>query len=141
MNDIVVDSNIVAKWIIGEPDSAQAQRLIPEVPLKGNRLIVLDLAFVEATNAIWKLYHRGPATLDETRNFLASLLVSPVHVEPANRLLKPALENATRYDRALYDALFVALAKDLGLRGVTADEPLFNAVHSDFPQIILLRHW
>lgn len=141
MSDTVVDSNIVAKWILGEPDSAQAQRLISEVALQGDRLIVLDLAFVEVTNAIWKLYHRGLATLDETRDFLDKLLVSPVHVEPANRLLKPALEIATKYDRALYDALFVALAKELGLQGVTADEPLFNAVHAAFPQIILLRDW
>ncbi len=141
MSDIVVDSNIVAKWILGEPDSAQAQRLVSEVAMKGERLIVLDLAFVEVTNAIWKLYRRRLATLDETSDFLDQLLISPVYVEPAKPLLKSALEIATQYDRALYDALFVALAKDLGLPGVTADEPLFNAVHADFPQIILLRDW
>lgn len=26
-------------------------------------------------------------------------------------------------------------------QGVTSDEPLYNAVHADFPEIILLRHW
>src|SRR6266567_4268722 len=92
MSDTVVDSSVVAKWIIAEPDSAQAQRLISEVAQKGERLIVLDLAFVEVTNAIWKLHHRGLATLDEVRQFLDKLLHIPVHVEPANRLLKPALE-------------------------------------------------
>jgi predicted nucleic acid-binding protein len=68
-------------------------------------------------------------------------LLSPVHVELANRLLKPALEIAIQYHRAVYDALFVALCQDLGLQGVTADEPLYNAIHPDFPQIILLRDW
>ena len=63
MSDDVVDSSVVAKWIITEPDSSQAQRLVSEVALKGERLIVLDLAFVEVTNAIWKLHHRGRATL------------------------------------------------------------------------------
>ena len=67
MSDTVVDSSVVAKWILPEPDSAHAERLIAEVALKGERLIVLDLAFVEVTNAIWKLHHRGLATLDETR--------------------------------------------------------------------------
>ena len=47
MSDVVVDSSVVAKWIITEPDSSQAQRLVSEVALKGERLIVLDLAFVE----------------------------------------------------------------------------------------------
>ena len=67
------------------------------------------------------------------------LLHCPVHVEPATRLLKPALEIAAKYDRSIYDALFVALSQDLRLTGVTADEPLYNAVHADFPQIVLLR--
>jgi predicted nucleic acid-binding protein len=141
MSDTVVDSSVVAKWVLPEPDSAHAQRLIDEVALKGKRLIVLDLAFVEVTNAIWKRHHRGLATLEEARGFLDDLLHSPVQVETAGRLLKPALEIAARYDRAVYDALFVALCQDLGLQGVTADEPLYHAIHTDFPQVLLLRNW
>jgi predicted nucleic acid-binding protein len=52
MSDTVVDSSVVAKGILPEPDSAQAKRLIAEVALKGERLIVLDLAFVEVTDSI-----------------------------------------------------------------------------------------
>ena len=37
-----------------------------------------------------------------------------------------------KYHRSVYDALFVALTQDLGLPGITADEPLYNAVHVDF---------
>jgi predicted nucleic acid-binding protein len=84
MSDIVVDSSVVAKWILPEPDSAQSKRLITEVAQKGERLIVLDLVFVEVANAIWKQYHRGLATPDETRRFLDDLLLSPVHAEPAS---------------------------------------------------------
>ncbi len=141
MSDIVVDSSVMAKWILPEPDSVQAQRLVSEVALKGERLIALDLAFAEVTNAIWKRYHRGLATLDEARQFLEDLLQTPVHVEATIRLLKPALEIAARYDRAIYDALFVSLCEDLALPGVTADEAMYNAVHADFPGVTLLRNW
>jgi predicted nucleic acid-binding protein len=141
MSDTVVDSSVVAKWVLAEPDTAQAARLITEVALKGERLIVLDLVFVEVANAIWKLHHRGLVSLDEARQFLDRLLPIPVHIEPANRLLEPALEIAAKYHRAVYDALFVALSQDLGLPGVTADEPLYNAIRTDFPQIVLLRNW
>src|SRR5438552_7177726 len=134
MSDTVVDSSVVVKWIMPEPDSAQADRLITDVALQGERLLVLDLAFVEVTNAIWKRYHRGLATLDETRQFLDKLLRILIHVEPAVRLLKPALEIAAKYHRAVFDALFVALCQDLGLQGLTADEPLYHAIHTDFPQ-------
>ena len=141
MSDTIVDSSVVAKWILPEPDSAHAQRLISEVALQGKRLICLDLVFPEVANAIWKRVHRGLATTEESRQFLADLVTSPVDVEPAISLLQPALEIAVKYDRAVYDALFVALCHNLGLPGVTADEPLFNVVHVDFPQITLLRNW
>ena len=36
----VVDSSVVAKWILPEGDSVQAKRLIAQVVLKGERLIV-----------------------------------------------------------------------------------------------------
>jgi predicted nucleic acid-binding protein len=65
----------------------------------------------------------------------------PLHAEPAARLLDYALDIAVKYDRAVYDALFVALVQVLGVKGVTADEPLYNATHTDFPQIVLLRDW
>ena len=141
MSDTVVDSSVVAKWVLPEPDSDQAHRLISEIALKGDRLIILDLALAEVANAIWKRYHRGLVTLDESQQLLDKLLRSPVDVEPAADLLKPALEIAARHDRAVYDALFIALSQDLGLPGVTADEPLYGAVQADFPQIILLRNW
>jgi predicted nucleic acid-binding protein len=141
MSDTVVDSSVAAKWILPEPDSTQADRLISEVASKGARLIVLDLALIEVANAIWKRQHRGLATGDESRQFLDKLLRAPVDMVPATRLLKPALEIAMTHDRAIYDALFVALCRDLGLQGVTADEPLYNKVHANFPEIILLRNW
>jgi predicted nucleic acid-binding protein len=141
MSDTVVDSSVVAKWILPEADSAQANRLISEIAMKGERLVILDLALVEVANAIWKQHHRRLITLDEARKFLAALLQAPVQIESAAGILLPSLEIAAKYDRSIYDALFVELAQNLGLPGVTADEPLQRAVHADFPNIVLLRNW
>lgn len=80
-------------------------------------------------------------TTSEAEGFVDALYRCPVHVEPAMRLLKPAFQIAISYDRAVYDALFVALVQDVGLRGVTADEPLYNSIHPHFPQVVLLRDW
>ncbi len=115
--------------------------MLLEVRQRGDSLIALDLAFPEAANAIWKRYHRRLATLSEVQNFLDSLIAVPIRVAPALPLLRAAMDIATRYDRSVYDALFVALVADLGLTGVTADEPLYSAVHADIPQIVLLRDW
>ena len=141
MSDIVVDSSVVAKWILPESDSAHAERLTTEVPAAGGRLIVLDLILPEVTNAIWKRHRQKAMTLPEARQALALLRQFPIHLEPAARLLDQAFEIAVKYDRAVYDALFVALVKDLGVQGVTADGPLYNMTHADFPEIILLSDW
>src|SRR5438128_11588111 len=116
MGDVVVDSSVVTKWILPEVDSAKAHQLLSDVIRQGSRLIVLDLAFAEVANAIWKRFYRNLATADETRHFLRQLLACPVHRDSATRLLAPALEISMAHQRAIYDALFVALAQDLGLR-------------------------
>ena len=141
MSDIVVDSSVAAKWILPEPDSAEARRLISHRSMTGERLLVLDLALIEVANAIWKRHHQRIIATEEARELLGRLLRMPVQVQPSTRLLDSALEIAAKYDRAIYDALFVVLAQDLKLPGVTADEPLWQAVHADFPNITLLRDW
>lgn len=141
MSDIVVDSSVVVKWVLDEPDSDQADRVQAEVVNRGHRLVLVDLAIVEVCNAIWKRFFRGLLSADEARDALQELRASPVHLEAGEPLLHPAMEIAMRYRRAFYDALFVALVQQLNLPGVTADEPLVRAVQPDFPQIKLLRDW
>ena len=141
MSDMVVDSSVVAKWILPEFDSTHAQLIVSESAQNNDRLVILDLVYAEVTNAIWKQHHRGLATLAEARVFLDSLLHCPVHVELAIHFLPLALVIAAKYQRSIYDSLFVALIGSLNSPGVTADEPLFLAVQKDFPQIILLRDW
>ena len=136
MSDVVVDSSVVAKWMLPEVDSALAVQLRTEVPAAGGQLIVLDLILPEVGNAIWKSHRRKTVTLSKARNALAALKSIPLHLEPAARLLDQAFEIAVKYDLAVYDALFVVLVQDLGVKGVTADEPLYNTTHADFPQII-----
>ncbi len=141
MSDIVVDSSVVAKWVLPEPDSAQAQQLITDAAAAGDRLIVLDLVFVEVGNAIWKSHRQRQMTTDKARRAHGMLMKLPVHVETAAPRLADALEIAMQYDRAVYDALFVALAVDVGAPAVTADVPLVNVLGAAYPQIKLLRDW
>jgi len=141
MSDIVVDSNIIAKWVLPEADSVLARTVFSDTVGRASTLVALDFALTEVTNAIWKRYRQGIATLAQCREFLEGLLCSPVHIEPSRGLLGPAFEIAAKYDRSIYDALFVALAAKLDIVGVTADMPLYNAVKADFPKITLLREW
>ena len=73
MSDIVVDSSVVAKWILPEADSARALRLTTDVPAAGGRLFVLDLILPEVGNAIWKSQRQKLITLAEARKALVVL--------------------------------------------------------------------
>lgn len=141
MADWAVDSSVVSKWVLPEPDTALAQRAGNEIRATSGRLIVLDLALIESANAIRTQLRRKTLDLAAARQLCDQLLRLPVHQEPAKRLLSAAFDLATRYELAVDDALFVALAIDQGTNGLTADEPLYRAVHADYPQIHLLRNW
>ena len=141
MSDLVVDSSVVVKWILPEPDSADAVQVRDDVISAGGRLIVLDLVLPEVSNAIWKNHRQKKIAISAAQQALGDLQGLPIQIEPAIRLLDKAFDIAVKYDRAVYDALFVALTQDLGVKGVTADEPLYNTTHADFPQIVLLRNW
>ena len=141
MSTIVVDSSVVAKWVLPEADSATASRVLSDAAVGNDAVVVLDLVFAEVANAIWKRRRQAQITIVEARHFLDVLVRAPVAVEAAAGVLARGFEIAAAYDRSVYDALFVALTERLGARGVTADEPLYNVVHKDFPQVVLLRNW
>ncbi|HVX84969.1 MAG TPA: type II toxin-antitoxin system VapC family toxin [Phycisphaerae bacterium] len=140
MNEIVVDSCVLAKWLFLEPDSHKADALIAEATVDGTSLILLDIAPAERTNVIWKRQRRRDITGTEARAALARLKSLPAEFVVCTSLLAEGLEIAMQYDRSAYDALFVALMHVRRCRGVTADEPLYNATHRDYPGLVLLKN-
>lgn len=141
MNDVVVDSSVVAKWIIPEPDSDRALSLLATGVAGQRRLIVLDLAYPEAANAVWNRYRQRLISSTTAEAWLQDLVACPTTIESSALLMQAALHIAMRYDRTVYDALFVALAHGRGLAGITADEPLYHAVRADYPSISLIHDW
>jgi predicted nucleic acid-binding protein len=140
-SDWAVDSSVGAKWVLTEPDTPLAVRMADDVRASGGRVINLDLARIEIANSIRSWYHRGLLSLAEAEAAFIELTGITADVREASPLLASAFDLAIRYGLAVYDALFVALTVDLGVPGVTADVPLYNAVHADHPQIHLLRNW
>lgn len=141
MSDRAFDSCILARWVIAEDDSPQALEIFRDTAQAGGKIVVLDLALIEVTNVIWKRFHRGLASAAETESMFSDLRALPCSVEPAASYLERSLEVARAYRRSVYDALFVALSEGPGLDGITSDEPLYQAVRADFPNIRLLRDW
>jgi predicted nucleic acid-binding protein len=141
MADVAIDSSVAAKWVLPEADTAQAQAILVSKVQSGSRLLILDIALAEVANAIWVRCHRGLVTATEADHLLKDFLALPLEIVPSRDLLPEAVRLSVRFRRAVYDTLFVAVSNAAQTDGLTADEPLVNAVKADFPRIRLLRDW
>lgn len=140
MAPLIVDSSVVAKWVLPENDSATAQKLL-ESYRGGDSPLILDLAQVEVANAIYVRMLRGMISPEEAQASFLMLRELPVQIAAMHDLLPRAFQICTTYQCAVYDALFVALVETQDADGVTADAPLVAKVATDFPKIKLLKDW
>jgi predicted nucleic acid-binding protein len=136
LTDLIVDANVVAKWVINEPDNEKAWKLIaPDVFLRAPDLIVSELA-----NVIWKKTRRGELTTEKARERLDTILRDhidlTVHLLPARILAQRASEIAIATGRSIYDCLYLAAAVQAHCRLITADERFVRSIKDPF----LKRH-
>jgi predicted nucleic acid-binding protein len=141
MTDWVVDTAVALKWIVSEHDSLLARAFYVSNMRAGATLSILDLGLIEASNGLWKRFHRKLMTRYETISAYDTLLKMPLDVLESMMSDRRALEIACNYDIAVYDAHFVAAVEAMGCDGITADEPLVAKVGKDFPSIKLLKDW
>jgi predicted nucleic acid-binding protein len=123
--DCVVDASVGIKLFLVEPltDRADAlfARLTDDPPA---RFYVPDLFYIECANILWKYVRRFGYPAEEARRDIADLVRLPLQGVPMAALAGPALELATAHGSTAYDAAYVALAQQLELPLVTADEAL-----------------
>jgi len=124
--NLVVDASVAIKWYIPERDSAQA------VPLLDGRarLLAPDLLTSELGNILWKKTRIGELTSAEAADIAdAFVSVCPVIIWPSTLLLRGALDIAVRFQRPVYDALYLALAVAQDCQLITADDRLARAIN------------
>ena len=137
MPTLVLDSSVVTKWFLPEDYSAEA-RLIFELYRAGEwTLLSPDLMYAEVSNVLWKYQRKDKISASEAERVLEALIGLEIEAFPSSLLLEHAHELAVRFDRSLYDSLYLALSQRTSSPFVTADEKLFNAVRAHVEGI----HW
>ena len=136
MTDYIIDSNIVAKWLLPEPDSNRARALIaPEYKLRAPDLLMPELA-----NVLWKGARRGDLTTAESGELLKKFLQEHIDVTvrllPSRLVIKQALMIAATERHSIYDCIYVALAVQSRCVLITADDRLVKTIQND----ILRQH-
>ena len=118
----VVDASVLTKWFVerNEPDRERALAL-KELHVSGRSIIyVAELTFLEVLNAI-----RFGAGTNEEHGARALAGLEAMHLKVADadfQLMRKANAIAWAYKITIYDALYVALAEQVGYPLITADE-------------------
>jgi predicted nucleic acid-binding protein len=122
----VVDASVLAKWFLHhqEPDRDRAIAL-RDLHISGrSKIHIPQLALLEVLNAI-----RFSAKADEEDGATALEALQELHLEiraPDADALRKANAIAWAYKITIYDALYVALAEQVGYPLITADEKMIT---------------
>jgi predicted nucleic acid-binding protein len=131
-NVVVVDTSIVIKWIIDEPDSDIAMTLLVKWISEGTTIIAPLLLAYEVANVLYQRLHKGLITLDETEQLLTYVLLKAIDLDisQSHILSIRAIKLSHQFSLpAVYDAHYLALAERENCQYWTADKRLLNAIN------------
>jgi predicted nucleic acid-binding protein len=135
LKQIVLDANVAAKWLLpppGEPLRDEAIQILRDYNEDKYDILVPDLFWPELANFLWKAVRSGRCTEVEAGEGLDAVREYRFHTFRSVLFLRRAFDIAVRYDRSLYDCLYVALAEESQTELITADERLANALASRY---------
>ena len=125
MNGYVVDASVAVKWLIDEPHSKQAARLLDDDLI----LAAPELIFAEVANALWAIALRGGIAAASIREALHILDDAPLVVPCTMKQLMPAAARlAIDLEHPVYDCMYLAMAIQEQRPVVTADRRFCNVV-------------
>jgi len=135
---LVIDANLGAKFYLPEVLNEVAYRLVLGLGGGEVSLFVPELFYKECTNIFWKYIRRGGLSEDLARRLLRNLTSLPLSVVPDADLIFNVFDLAVEYEITAYDATYYALARELRLPLVTADERLARKVASGESEVLWL---
>ena len=130
IGDCVVDASVGIKLFLMEDGTEAAHQLFSQLTADPPvHLYVPDLFFVECGNILWKYTRRFDYPVDNARQDAINLTTLAIHSVSTANLLNTALKLAVTYGITVYDASYAALAQQLEIPLITADNPLIRKLH------------
>lgn len=134
MKALVVDASVAAKWMLREEPLAEVAEHLYDRILDGSvQAIAPDLFWPEMANFFWRAVMRGRMAVAKAEADLADLRLLDLVTVASAGLCEQALRWSVEFEHPAYDMVYAALAADLGIEVVTADERFVRAVGSRLP--------
>lgn len=133
---MIVDASIVCKWLVNEPDSAEARELL----LSGEELVAPDLVTAEVAQVLWRKARGREIDWTQARDCVGQLRRLFNEIVPVPSLVPLAFSIAEELQHGVYDCIYVALAEVRNTRFVTADGDLARkASRRGRSRVVLLK--
>ena len=127
MKGYVVDASVAVKWLVDEVFSDRAATLLTGEAT----LVVPELVFAEAVNALWAMRRRGDIAAEDLGEAVDALKSAPVAIPfSMAQLAAAAARLAADIDHPAYDCFYLALAIQTGYPVVTADTRFHDKVRA-----------
>ena len=140
MTRYVLDARVAAKWFLpatDEPLAEEALALLRAYVAGEVQFLVPDLFFAELANLLWKAERQGRCDARTTDRAVQEIARRNLPAVRAAELVQLAGSLARRYERTLYDSLYLALALRARAALVTADARLARPLGGQLPVVWL----
>lgn len=137
MKNYVIDTSVAVKWFIIQPYHEKAIEILDTFKQNKCILNVPSTIYLEFTNVLWK--YRTVFKVEEINSILTKFFSLDLMVHEHSHLLKGALDIAIKYNRSVYDSIFIYLAKEIEAEFITSDEKLVNSVSQELGFVKLLN--
>lgn len=131
----VADVSVAAKWVLRGPEERfvpQARELLLQLVKGEIQVVVPDLFWIELGNVLWKAVRAGRCTRGVAESGMREVKEQGLITAPSHPLVEAALDIAIKFNRTVYDSIYVALASRW-TQLITADEKLANALAAHLP--------
>lgn len=120
MSDFIVDASVMIQHLITDNDTAHADALFESV---GDTITVYvpEFCLLECANVIWKQVRFQGMAQSQADQLVTDLMALSVSVVSATNLLQQGLQIGLRHQLAVYDSVYIALAKKLTYPLITVD--------------------
>lgn len=125
---MILDASVLLAAFFPDEAQVQAQTLLRDHAAGRARLKAPALILFETANAVWQAERRGRISSAQADEILKA--AAGLDIELHDLGWGESLPFARQFQRSAYDAAYLALADRLDEEFVTADERLYNAVHS-----------
>ncbi len=121
MSDYVVDASVVIQRFIRDHYTENARALFSQLTVSDN-LIVPEFCLLECANVLWKQVRFQGMPQSQAESLANDLVALPLMIASQRDLLPDGLKIGLRHQLAVYDSVYVALAKRLDHPLITVDE-------------------